>query len=173
MIDLVHPSGMQLRIQSWKNCLSALTSNDSVSTLRTFKPCIWEPIASSLAQGLRQYTSADNQHATPCKNPLLTQHSVTAAPWHKPICPATSAQGSNSNNGNQSSERNVHPAARVPVVVVGAGPTGLTLSTLLGKLGIPNLVLDSAAALPNHPQVTGPTNCICLWRALPDFTALA
>ena len=103
---------------------------------------------------------------------LLTQHSVRAAPWHKPICPATSAQGSNSNNRNQSSERNVDATARVPVVVVGAGPTGLTLSTLLGKLGIPNLVLDSAAALPNHPQVTGPTNCICLWRALPDATAL-
>lgn len=42
--------------------------------------------------------------------------------------------------------------ARVPVIVVGAGPTGLTLSSLLGKLGIPNLVLDSAPALPKHPQ---------------------
>ena len=49
--------------------------------------------------------------------------------------------------------------ARVPVLVVGAGPTGLTLSTLLGKLGIPNLVLDAASSLPNHPQVTHSCDC--------------
>lgn len=45
------------------------------------------------------------------------------------------------------------PLAKSPVVIVGAGPTGLTLSILLGKLGIANLVLDAAKALPNHPQV--------------------
>lgn len=45
------------------------------------------------------------------------------------------------------------PSAKTPVVIVGAGPTGLTLSILLGKLGVPNLVLDAAKALPNHPQV--------------------
>ena len=45
------------------------------------------------------------------------------------------------------------PSVKVPVIIVGAGPTGLTLSILLGKLGIPNLVLDAATALPNHPQV--------------------
>ena len=41
----------------------------------------------------------------------------------------------------------------VPVLIAGAGPTGLTLSILLGKLGIRSLVVDRSAALPNHPQV--------------------
>lgn len=59
--------------------------------------------------------------------------------------------------------------ARVPVLVVGAGPTGLTLSTLLGKLGIPNLVLDAASSLPNHPQVTHPCDCFLLSKH-PTYT---
>ena len=48
----------------------------------------------------------------------------------------------------------------VPVVIAGAGPTGLTLSILLGQLGIPNLVLDRAPALPNHPQVRLTSTCL-------------
>ena len=43
--------------------------------------------------------------------------------------------------------------ATVPVLIAGAGPTGLTLSALLGKLGVPSLVLDRSPTLPNHPQV--------------------
>lgn len=43
-------------------------------------------------------------------------------------------------------------AESIPVLIAGAGPTGLTLSILLGKLGIRSLVVDRSAALPNHPQ---------------------
>ncbi|KAL0022974.1 hypothetical protein WJX79_000687 [Trebouxia sp. C0005] len=39
-----------------------------------------------------------------------------------------------------------------PVLIAGAGPTGLTLSILLGKLGLPSLVVDRSSGLPNHPQ---------------------
>jgi 2-polyprenyl-6-methoxyphenol hydroxylase-like FAD-dependent oxidoreductase len=41
---------------------------------------------------------------------------------------------------------------RVPVVISGAGPTGLTLSALLSRAGVPNVLLEQAAALPTHPQ---------------------
>ena len=41
-----------------------------------------------------------------------------------------------------------------PVVIVGAGPTGLTLSTLLSKFGLPSLLLERAPALTQHPQVS-------------------
>lgn len=40
-----------------------------------------------------------------------------------------------------------------PVVIVGAGPTGLTLSALLSRLGVRSLLLEKAAALTQHPQV--------------------
>ena len=40
-----------------------------------------------------------------------------------------------------------------PVVIVGAGPTGLTLSALLSRMGVRSLLLESAAALTQHPQV--------------------
>ena len=32
--------------------------------------------------------------------------------------------------------------ARVPVVIVGAGPTGVTAATLLAQYGVDSLVLD-------------------------------
>ena len=37
-------------------------------------------------------------------------------------------------------------------MIVGGGPTGLTLSTLLGKLGVRSLLLERAPALTTHPQ---------------------
>ena len=42
----------------------------------------------------------------------------------------------------------------IPVIIAGAGPTGLTLSKLLSQLGINNLLLESAPALTKHPQVS-------------------
>ena len=45
-----------------------------------------------------------------------------------------------------------------PVVIVGAGPTGLTLSALLSRMGVRSLLLERAAALTQHPQVY----CLCL-----------
>ena len=40
-----------------------------------------------------------------------------------------------------------------PVIIVGAGAAGLTLSALLAQLGVRNLVLERAAQLTQHPQV--------------------
>ena len=40
------------------------------------------------------------------------------------------------------------------VAIVGAGPTGLTLSTLLSQYGVPSILLEQSAALPAHPQVS-------------------
>lgn len=58
-------------------------------------------------------------------------------------------------------------AEQHPVVIAGGGPTGLTLSILLAKLGISSLVLDQAPALANHPQVP---HCLpdprCMFYAL-------
>jgi 2-polyprenyl-6-methoxyphenol hydroxylase-like FAD-dependent oxidoreductase len=51
-----------------------------------------------------------------------------------------------------------------PVVIVGAGPTGLTLSRLLSQMGMANLIFEQAAGLTNHPQVLC-LICIALeWR---------
>ena len=45
-------------------------------------------------------------------------------------------------------------AANTPVVIVGAGPTGLTLSTLLSQYGVQNVVLERAPTVTQHPQVS-------------------
>lgn len=42
--------------------------------------------------------------------------------------------------------------SKVPVSIIGAGPTGLTLSILLSQYGIPHAVLERGSALTNHPQ---------------------
>lgn len=39
-----------------------------------------------------------------------------------------------------------------PVAIVGAGPTGLTMSILLSKLGIPHILLEQKQELTRHPQ---------------------
>ncbi len=43
-------------------------------------------------------------------------------------------------------------AAKAKVVIAGAGPVGLTLSALLSRYGVANLVLEKSAGLPDHPQ---------------------
>ncbi|EIE25479.1 hypothetical protein COCSUDRAFT_1587, partial [Coccomyxa subellipsoidea C-169] len=40
----------------------------------------------------------------------------------------------------------------IPVIIAGAGPTGLTLSRLLSQLGVKNLLLERGPALTKHPQ---------------------
>jgi NADPH-dependent glutamate synthase beta subunit-like oxidoreductase len=42
----------------------------------------------------------------------------------------------------------------VPVIIVGAGPTGLTLSKLLSQLGVQSVVLERALTVTQHPQVS-------------------
>ncbi|MFF5175184.1 bifunctional 3-(3-hydroxy-phenyl)propionate/3-hydroxycinnamic acid hydroxylase [Micromonospora sp. NPDC000089] len=44
------------------------------------------------------------------------------------------------------------PVRTVPVVVVGAGPTGLTVATLLGQYGVECLVLDRWATIYPRPR---------------------
>ncbi|KAK9842673.1 hypothetical protein WJX74_000512 [Apatococcus lobatus] len=44
------------------------------------------------------------------------------------------------------------PEGQIPVVIAGAGPTGLTLALLLSRLRIPSLLVDRAAGLTTHPQ---------------------
>jgi 2-polyprenyl-6-methoxyphenol hydroxylase-like FAD-dependent oxidoreductase len=41
---------------------------------------------------------------------------------------------------------------RFPVAIVGAGPTGLTLSALLSRAGVQSVVLEKEPALTDHPQ---------------------
>ncbi len=43
-------------------------------------------------------------------------------------------------------------ALHVPIVIVGAGPTGLTLANLLGVLGVETLVLERNAATVHEPR---------------------
>ncbi|DBA95796.1 TPA: hypothetical protein ACH3X1_001346 [Trebouxia sp. C0004] len=96
--------GAPPKTQSWKSCLSALTSTD-----------IWSS-ASCLTDRLPQHAST---HRWPCGQQRLASSGSTQ---------------------------------HFSVLIAGAGPTGLTLSILLGKLGIPSLVVDKSSGLPNHPQ---------------------
>ena len=47
-----------------------------------------------------------------------------------------------------------------PVAIVGAGPTGLTLSLLLSKLGIRNVVFEATKAVTQHPQAGPPLHLL-------------
>jgi 3-(3-hydroxy-phenyl)propionate hydroxylase len=49
----------------------------------------------------------------------------------------------------QQREQTHHP---IPVVIVGAGPTGLTAANLLGMAGIPTLLLERNADLSDYPR---------------------
>lgn len=40
----------------------------------------------------------------------------------------------------------------IPVAIVGAGPAGLTLSTLLSQFGVPSVLVEKEPRLPVHPQ---------------------
>lgn len=44
------------------------------------------------------------------------------------------------------------PPEQTEVVVVGAGPTGLTAAIKLAQLGIPHIVLDAARRRPRRPR---------------------
>ena len=44
------------------------------------------------------------------------------------------------------------PSSAAPVVIVGAGPTGLTTALLLSKLGIDSIVLERRPSLSIHPR---------------------
>src|SRR5215471_17522278 len=43
----------------------------------------------------------------------------------------------------------------VPVLIAGAGPTGLSTAIGLGRLGVPALVVERRDAISTHPRATG------------------
>jgi 2-polyprenyl-6-methoxyphenol hydroxylase-like FAD-dependent oxidoreductase len=45
-----------------------------------------------------------------------------------------------------------HEAKHVPVLIIGAGPAGLTLSALLSRFGIGSLVVERKSSTCDHPQ---------------------
>ena len=56
----------------------------------------------------------------------------------------------------------------VPVLIVGAGPVGLTLSALLSRFGVDHLVCERRARPSTHPQahfVNNRTMEIFRWRS--------
>ncbi|WIA08637.1 hypothetical protein OEZ85_008065 [Tetradesmus obliquus] len=60
----------------------------------------------------------------------------------------------------------------VPVVVVGAGPTGLVLSCLLSQYGIRHMVLERSQQLTQHPQAHYINNrTMEVFRGLPGLAA--
>lgn len=42
----------------------------------------------------------------------------------------------------------------VDVLIVGAGPVGLTVFLLLSRYGIPHVIVEQACGSTNHPQVS-------------------
>eukprot|EP00775_Hariotina_reticulata_P010552 gene10552-10712_t len=60
----------------------------------------------------------------------------------------------------------------VPVVIVGAGPTGLLLSCLLSQYGIKHVVLEKAHQLTQHPQAHFINNrTMEVFRGLPGLSS--
>src|SRR5580704_3311570 len=47
------------------------------------------------------------------------------------------------------------PQEHVAVTIVGGGPIGLTMGLLLGRFGIPAVVLERNAATTDHPKARG------------------
>ena len=83
----------------------------------------------------------------PRTNPRL------GSPAPRPNCPydvsaSTRASTSSSRADDASSPADVS----VPVLIVGAGPTGLTLSALLSRFGIDHLVCERRARPTMHPH---------------------
>ena len=54
--------------------------------------------------------------------------------------------------GNASGYRDSGGIEAVSVVIVGAGPTGLTAGNLLGMAGIDTLILERNASVSDHPK---------------------
>ena len=44
------------------------------------------------------------------------------------------------------------PRVKADVIVVGAGPVGMTLSLLLSKYGVKTLLMDKKTQMRQHPQ---------------------
>ncbi|MGW4215329.1 bifunctional 3-(3-hydroxy-phenyl)propionate/3-hydroxycinnamic acid hydroxylase [Lentzea sp. NPDC004789] len=47
------------------------------------------------------------------------------------------------------------PPASVPVVIVGAGPVGVTAANLLGGYGVPTLIIDRETEIVDYPRAAG------------------
>ena len=47
------------------------------------------------------------------------------------------------------------PQERVPVTIVGGGPIGLTMGLLLGRFGVPAVILERNATTTDHPKARG------------------
>ena len=55
---------------------------------------------------------------------------------------------------------------RVPVLIIGAGPAGLSSSILLSRAGIRSLTVERHASTSIHPKATGlSTRTLELFRA--------
>jgi len=52
------------------------------------------------------------------------------------------------------------PVKHAPVLIAGAGPVGLTLSALLSRCGVQNVIFEKNAELSQHPQVTSIYTCV-------------
>ncbi|XP_020876881.1 uncharacterized protein LOC9308350 isoform X2 [Arabidopsis lyrata subsp. lyrata] len=65
------------------------------------------------------------------------------------VCPVRYFQSKDLSNTNSF---NGEDAAKLPVLIVGAGPVGLVLSILLTKLGVKCAVVDKATSFSKHPQ---------------------
>ena len=179
--------GVLPKTQSWKSCLSALTSAEFWSSASCLTdrlpqhaivhkwPCGQQRLASSGQGG----SAADDTCLLACMyahaiTPVL-RHSFSASVNMYRIklsssshCYSLSHQRLTLPSDNCCSAHSRMPpdakvlitseslcagsTQHVPVLIAGAGPTGLTLSILLRKLGIPSLVVDRSSGLPNHPQ---------------------
>lgn len=47
------------------------------------------------------------------------------------------------------------------MAICGGGPTGLTLSALLAKFGVPSMLFERSTMLPQHPQARC-RDCLCM-----------
>ena len=114
--------------------------------------------------GLRQKTVnilLRQQHRCPsltvelqslCENMSFMDPFVLAAKRHVHRLDGQTTQGDATEKNACRASNGDTLAEGAPVVIAGAGPTGLTTSILLAELGIPSVVLERHPRHPQHPK---------------------
>jgi hypothetical protein len=114
----------------------------------------WTLAAPAVARGADAHFTASSsrhvaEHVTRCSSSIRRGERGLYRGHCRGLCALASAS-------NPAPATSATPAAAaapaVPVLIVGGGPVGLTLSILLSRLGVDSLLVERHASPTTHPQ---------------------